>query len=77
MDMATHIKKLKRYNTNAVGMSGHVTMYDFSCGEWVKFDDVKKLLNTDFDKWWSKKGFMVTANCRSTREIAEKVWNQI
>lgn len=41
------MKNLKRYNTNAVGMSGYVAMFDFEHGEWVKFSDIKDILKTN------------------------------
>lgn len=40
------MENLKRYNTNAVGMSGYVTMFEFEHGEWVKFSDVKEISKT-------------------------------
>lgn len=30
---------MKRYNTNAKGMSGTVDMFEFDQGEWVKYTD--------------------------------------
>lgn len=40
------IKNLKRYNTNAVGMAGHVDMFEFSEGEYVKFSELEEALSS-------------------------------
>ena len=34
---------IARYNPNSVSMDGHVTMFEFSEGEYVKFEDIKGL----------------------------------
>ncbi len=35
---------MKRYHTNAIGLTGHTEMFEFDYGDWCKYADVEPIV---------------------------------
>ena len=70
MDMS----KLTRYHTNSVGMNGHVEMFPFHTGDWVKSEEAAEASSNSLQQLKAEIAALVQRYESADRKVDFAIW---